>query len=63
MRVDAIEDGVVHGQVFYDRGVSHAFAMRVFADEEELRAALGDWTFDRWIDPERGWFTAVQARP
>lgn len=62
VRVDKIADGVVHGEVHYDGGESHAFAMRVFADEGEIRAALGDWSFDRWIDRDRGWFTAVRAR-
>jgi SAM-dependent methyltransferase len=60
VRVDRVEDGVVHGEVFYDGGGSHAFAMRVFADEAELRDALGDWLLDRWLDRERGWFTARQ---
>lgn len=63
VRVDLIEDGVVHGEVFYEGGSSHAFAMRVFADEWELRDALGEWRLDRWLDRERGWFTAVRARP
>lgn len=62
VRVDRIEDGVVHGEVFYDRGFSHAFAMRVFADEDELAGALGGWRLDRWLHRERGWFTAVRAR-
>jgi hypothetical protein len=62
LRIDRIEDGVVHGEVFYDGGGSHAFAMRVFADEDELMAALFDWRFDRWLDRERGWFRAVRAR-
>jgi SAM-dependent methyltransferase len=62
LRIDRIEDGVVHGEVFYDGGGSHAFAMRVFAGEDELVAALLDWSFDRWLDRERGWFTAVRAR-
>lgn len=57
--VDRIEDGVVHGEVFYDGGESHAFAMRVFADETELREALGAWRFERWLDRGRGWFTAT----
>lgn len=61
VRVERIEDGVVHGEVLYDRGETHAFAMRVFDDEDDLRAALGDWIFDRWIDRDRGWFTAVRA--
>ena len=46
-----------------DASWSHAFAMRVFADEAELGAALGKWRLDRWLDRDRGWFTAVPARP
>lgn len=61
VRVDRIEDGVVHGEVFYDGGLSHAFAMRVFADEAELVAALGEWRLRRWLDGERGWFVAQLA--
>ena len=61
LRVDRSEDGVVHGEVFYDGGGSHAFAMRVFADEAELAGALGKWRLDRWLDRDRGWFTAVRA--
>lgn len=61
VRVEKIEDGVVHGEVFYDGGGRHAFAMRVFADEDELRTALGSWQLDRWLDRERGWFTARLA--
>jgi SAM-dependent methyltransferase len=63
VRVDRIEDGVVQGEVFYEGGGSHAFSMRVFADEDELRDALGAWRLDRWLDRDRGWFTAVRARP
>jgi SAM-dependent methyltransferase len=62
VHVDRIEDGVVHGEVVYDGGWSHAFAMRVFADEDEVRDALGEWQLDRWIDRDRGWFRAVAAR-
>jgi SAM-dependent methyltransferase len=64
LRIDGIEDGVVHGEVFYEGGGSHAFAMRVFADEDELAAALADgrWRFDCWVERERGWFRAVPAR-
>ena len=68
LRIDRVEDGVVYGEVFYDfrgpgRGAwSHAFAMRVFADEDELAEALGEWRFDRWLDRGRGWFVA-QAPP
>jgi SAM-dependent methyltransferase len=65
-RVDRIEDGVVHGVVVYearDRRWSHAFAMRVFADQAELDAALaeGGLSFDRWLDRDRGWFVATAA--
>jgi SAM-dependent methyltransferase len=62
LRIDRVEDGVVHGEVFYEGGGSHAFAMRVFADEDELRTALaeGGFTFGRWLD-ER-WFTARRGR-
>lgn len=63
VRVDKVEGGVVHGEVFDEGGWSHAFAMRVFADEEQLAEALGEWRLDRWLDRERGWFTAVRARP
>ena len=62
VRVDRIEDGVVHGEVFYDGGGSHAFAMRVFRDEDELRAALAGWRLERWLDRERGWFVARRLR-
>jgi SAM-dependent methyltransferase len=63
LRIDRIEDGVVHGEVFYDGGASHAFAMRVFADERELDEALGEcgWRLERWLDGDRGWFTAARA--
>jgi SAM-dependent methyltransferase len=63
VRVDRVEDGVVHGAVSYEGGWSHAFAMRVFADEDELAEALGEWRLERWLDRDRGWFTAVRARP
>jgi SAM-dependent methyltransferase len=61
LRIDRIEGGVVHGEVSYDGGWSHAFAMRVFADEAELAEALGEWRLDRWLDRDRGWLTAVRA--
>jgi SAM-dependent methyltransferase len=62
LRIDRVEDGVVHGEVFYEDGVSHAFAMRVFDDEDELRAALAEAGFllERWLDAR--WFTARRAR-
>ena len=63
LRVDRVAAGVVHGEVDYashGRTWSHAFAMRVFADEEELAAALADGglRLDRWLDRGRGWFVA-----
>jgi SAM-dependent methyltransferase len=63
LRIDRIEGGVVHGEVFYDDGWSHAFAMRVFADEAELDAALGEsgWLVERWLDRDRGWFVGSRA--
>jgi SAM-dependent methyltransferase len=62
LRIDRIEDGVVHGEVFYEGGASHAFAMRVFADEDELSAALAEegWELDRRLDDR--WFTARRGR-
>jgi SAM-dependent methyltransferase len=65
LRIDRIEDGVVHGEVFYEGGWSHVFAMCVFAGESELDAALtaAGWRLERWLDRERGWFTAVRAHP
>lgn len=62
LRIDRIEGGVVHGEVFYAGGVSHAFAMRVLADEDELRSALaeGGYDFERRLDPR--WFTARRVR-
>jgi SAM-dependent methyltransferase len=61
LRIDRIEDGVVHGEVFYDGGASHSFAMRVFADEDELDAVLarGGFRIERWLDRDRGWFLAI----
>jgi hypothetical protein len=64
MRVERIDDRVVHGEVAYEargRRWTHAFAMRVFADEGELDAALPevDLRLERWLDPERGWFVAM----
>jgi SAM-dependent methyltransferase len=61
LRIDRIEDGVVHGEVFYDGGASHSFAMRVFADEDELDAVLarGGFRTERWLDRDRGWFLAI----
>ena len=62
LRIDRIEDGVVHGEVFYEGGASHVFAMRVFADEDELSAVLAEegWELDRRLDDR--WFTARRGR-
>jgi SAM-dependent methyltransferase len=66
VRLESFEAGVARGAVHYEAGGrrwTHSFAMRVFADEDELRAALleGGWTFERWLDRERGWFVARGA--
>ena len=63
LRVDRVAGGVVHGEVEYaarGRTWVHTFAMRVFADDEELATALAEagLRFDRWLDRERGWFAA-----
>jgi len=63
VRLESFEDGVARGEVRYDAGSrswTHTFAMRVFADEEELQAALREagLSFERWLDRERGWFVA-----
>jgi SAM-dependent methyltransferase len=62
--VDHVDDGVVHGTMHYRSAGSswtHAFAMRAFADEAELAAALGEAGFalERWLDRKRGWFLAT----
>ena len=66
MQIERVEDGVFHGSVEYEaRGKRwrQEFAMRVFADQAELDAALaeGGFRFDRWLDRERGWFVATAA--
>ncbi len=65
--VERIEAGVAHGTVEYEargRRRTHEFAMRVFADERELAAALGEagLRLERWLERERGWFVARAAR-
>lgn len=64
LRVDRIEDGVVHGEMTYEAGGEtwrHTFAMRVFVDEAELDAALADagLRLERRLDAR--WFVAVPA--
>lgn len=66
MRIEQIEEGVVHGAVEYEaRGEhwTHVFAMHVFADEAELESALAEEVFhlDRWLDSSRRWFVATSA--
>jgi SAM-dependent methyltransferase len=65
LRVGRVEDGVVHGEMEYEAAGErwrHPFAMRVFADEAELEAALAEagWRFDEWLDD--AWFTARAPR-
>jgi SAM-dependent methyltransferase len=55
----------MHGEVSYRAGEaswSHAFAMRAFADEDELAAALADGglRLERWLDRGRGWFVTTR---
>jgi SAM-dependent methyltransferase len=63
LTVDSVEGGLVTGAVDYrfDGGrYRQPFAMRVFADDDELAAALADGGFalERWLDRGRGWFVA-----
>jgi SAM-dependent methyltransferase len=65
LRVDRVEDGAVHGEMEYEaEGETwrHAFAMRVFADDAELEAALAEagLRLERWLDAS--WFVAVPTR-
>lgn len=62
LRVDRVEEGVVHGEMEYESGGDrwrHSFAMRVFADDEELDAALAEagLRLERRLDAR--WFLAV----
>jgi hypothetical protein len=64
LRVDGIEDGVVHGEMEYEAGGEtwrQSFAMRVFADDEELDAALAEagLRLERRLDARS--FVAVPA--
>jgi SAM-dependent methyltransferase len=64
LRVDRVVDGVVHGEMEYEAGGEtwrHSFAMRVFADEAELSAALAEakLRLERRLDSR--WFAAVPA--
>lgn len=62
LHVERVEDGVVHGEVEYEadgKTWRHGFAMDVFADEEELEAALAEagLRLERWLSTD--WFVAV----
>jgi SAM-dependent methyltransferase len=64
LRVGRIEDGFVHGEMEYEAGEDrwrHPFAMRVFADDAELDAALAEagLRLERRLDAR--WFLAVPA--
>jgi SAM-dependent methyltransferase len=64
LRVDRVVDGVVHGEMEYEAGGEtwrHSFAMRVFADDAELGAALAEakLRLERRLDAR--WFAAVPA--
>ena len=67
LRIEKFADGVVHGSVEYaapdGRRWRHSFAMRVFADEIELDAALAEagLRLDRWL--RRGGRPLVCAVP
>lgn len=65
LHVDCVEDGVVHGEMEYEaEGESwrHDFALRVFADDTDLEAALAEagLRLERWLDAS--WFVAVPIR-
>ena len=64
LRVDRVDGSVVHGAVEYDVAGEtwrHVFAMRAFADDAELGAALAEagLRLERRLDPR--WFVAVPA--
>jgi SAM-dependent methyltransferase len=64
LRVDRVEDGVVHGEMEYEAGSEtwrHPFAMHGFADDVELEAALAEagLRLERRLDAS--WLLAVPA--
>jgi len=66
VRLGGVDGGVVRGEVEYRANGArwtHPFTMRVFADEDELCAALAEagLALARWLDRERGWFVAAPA--
>jgi SAM-dependent methyltransferase len=67
LHVERFRKGVVRGRMDYENAQgswSHAFSMRVFADEAELERVLGEagMQVDWWLDRERGWFVASVAK-
>ena len=67
LRIERVEDDVAYGEVEYAAGGrrwQHEFAMRVFADRDQLDAALAEagLQLDRWLESEGGrWFVAGPA--
>jgi|SRR4051794_37210911 SAM-dependent methyltransferase len=64
LHVDRVDGGTVHGVMEYEAHGDtwrHSFAMRVFADDEELDAALAEagLRLERRLD--RSWFVAVSV--
>jgi SAM-dependent methyltransferase len=64
LHVESVEDGLVRGAMEYEIAGEtwrHSFAMRVFADDAELEAALAEagLRLDRRLDAR--WFTARSA--
>jgi SAM-dependent methyltransferase len=62
LRVDRVEESVVHGEMEYESGGHrwrHSFAMRVFADDDELDGALAEagLRLERRLDAR--WYVAV----
>jgi SAM-dependent methyltransferase len=67
LHVERFRKGVIRGRMDYENAQgswSHAFSMRVFADEAELERVLADagMQVDWWLDRERGWFVASVAK-
>jgi SAM-dependent methyltransferase len=64
LHVDRVDGGVVHGEMEYEADGStwrHPFAMHVFADEAELRAALAEAGLRLEQRLDARWFVAVPA--
>jgi hypothetical protein len=64
LRAEPVESGVVRGEMEYEaesRTWRHQFAKRVFADEEELAAALAEAGLRLEQRLDASWFVAVPA--